>query len=120
MAASIKPNPIMRTLESKIIGRALLGINAEVAAFGVSLEFHTDFDLFREVVSEIPDKGSITALFDPRQSNINSNNGFWIKGVDQYGEIVHVQAMRVDDLGNQTIARGRSQSSKPNHGGCQL
>ena len=104
MATSIQPKFFEQTLHENSIDRALIDINAEVAECGVSLKLHTDFEVFRDVVAEIPDRGEITSLFNPDKSDIGRDNGFWIEGTDAEGQVVHVQAVRVDNLGAQSVA----------------
>jgi len=104
VAISIQSIKSVKAPQSESIDHVLIDINAEVAECGVSLKLHTDFNRFRDVVAGIPDRGEITSLFNPDKSNIGPDNGFWIEGTDAEGQVVHVQAVRVDDLGAQSIA----------------
>jgi len=104
MAASIQPIRPANAPQSESIDRVLININAEVAACGISLKLHTDFELFRDVVARIPDRGEITSLFNPDMSDIGPDNGFWVEGTDAEGQVVHVQAFRMDDLKGTSLA----------------
>jgi len=86
------------------LGRNILKLSAEISAFGVRPVYETDFDSFRETMIALPDRGSLTGIFDPSKCTIGPNNGFWIRGVNDAGNTVHAQAMRYDDLDNSTLA----------------
>ena len=43
-------------------------------------------------------------MYDAASSYVDRTNGFWIKGVDENGEIVHTQAVRMLDLCDVTLA----------------
>jgi hypothetical protein len=86
------------------LSRHRLELNRATKSFGVNSEYHTDFDHFRDVVEAIPGRGAITPVFDPRHCDIDAENGFWIKGTDDGGKVVHVQAFRFDDLTGSTLA----------------
>lgn len=70
---------------------------------GIWLEYHTDFDHFADINNGI-DKLPLWTPFDPTQSNVGALNAFWIKGMDNQGEIVHTQAVRFDDLTDTYLA----------------
>jgi hypothetical protein len=88
----------------KHISQTLLSLNASIAECGMTLKLHTDFDLFREVATSMPERGSVTTLFNPMEVAIGPENGFWIEGTDKEGKTVHVQAMRMDDLASNSLA----------------
>ncbi len=76
---------------------------SKAAAGGVRLELHTDFHQFAETVESL-NKGSLSPQFDQNVSNIGPVNGFWLKGLNSRGDIVQVQAVRVDDLDGDSLA----------------
>jgi len=86
------------------LGRHILELNKAAKSFGVHLEYLTDFNHFREVVEAIPGRSGITRIFDSHHCDIGPDNGYWIKGTDEEGQVVHVQAYRFDDLRDGTLA----------------
>ncbi|MDX1711412.1 MAG: hypothetical protein R3316_09790, partial [Rhodovibrionaceae bacterium] len=71
----------------------------EIAAFrGMRLSVEEDFDAFARVSRTAPGRAPITPMFDPERSDLGGGKAFWIKGVDEAGDVVHLQAARVDDL----------------------
>jgi hypothetical protein len=104
MATSYQPTRNSSNEQIAYIGRELRYISSSVAECGVTLKLHTDFKLFKEVASKIPDRGSITALFDPDKSSIGPHNGFWIEGTDESGQIVHLQAVKMNDFQDISLA----------------
>jgi hypothetical protein len=73
-------------------------IKQVAASKGVYLEIGTDFKSFCEIPNTQPLKGNIAPLFDPEFSSVSSANAFWVKGVNNKGEIIHTQAARLIDL----------------------
>jgi len=104
MVASNRPIKPIKAPQSVSINNVLVDINAEIAACGVVLKLHTDFNRFRDVVAKTPDREAVTSLFDPDLSDIGPDNGFWIEGVDAEGQVVHLQALRMDDLQGVSLA----------------
>ncbi len=83
----------------------LLQLEKAVNGYGVSLECHTDFSVFREIADSIPDISELTGIFDNRYCEIDASNGLWIKAFDGTGKVVHVQAIRHDDLTGTTLQK---------------
>lgn len=71
---------------------------------GVYIEVCTDFEEFQKVRSGQPDRSPLGPAFDASCSYIGPSNGFWVKGLDANGQIIHTQAMRLLDLSNTTLA----------------
>ena len=67
-------------------------------AHGIRLELCKDFREFRDVRSRLQDRTPLSPIFDPGFTDIGPGNGFWIKGTDEDGEIVHLQATRRNDI----------------------
>ena len=72
-------------------------------ASGLRLELSTDFDMLAAINPHL-EKLPLTPQFDPAVSDIGPINGFWLKGVDARGEVIHTQAVRFDDLRRTTLA----------------
>jgi len=64
----------------------------------------TNFHEFLQTVDAITDKGEPTPIFDVRHSDIGPANGFWLRGLDEDGNVMHVQAVRFDDLEDTSLS----------------
>ncbi len=71
---------------------------------GMRLEVSSDFEAFRCIRAMQPERPPISPLFDPHVCDIDANNGFWIKGTSDSGEIVHVQAVRLENMTDTSLA----------------
>lgn len=71
---------------------------------GIAVEVSCDFEAFRKIRVSQPKRLPISPIFDPHVSLIDEHNGFWIKGTDEDGEVVHLQAVSLQDLGAATLA----------------
>ena len=79
-------------------------IQNRVQSLGINLEVVSDFEELLDITrtsSEIP---PLYPMFDPSASFVSPENGFWIKGTNANGEIVHTQALRLLDLGAGSLA----------------
>jgi len=72
---------------------------------GITLELRTDFGYLVRLCETLEDKPYPTAMFNPLHHHIGPDNGFWIKGTDKAGDVVHLQAVRLDDLTGTNLAR---------------
>ena len=72
---------------------------------GIHLEFEQHFAQFLNVIQNNPDREELSPMFDPRYCSIGTDNGFWIKGVNENGEIVHLQAIRFNDLKQKSLSQ---------------
>lgn len=71
---------------------------------GITLELLSDFDRLRQVVAETEGRAPLTPIFDNTVSDVSGENAFWILGRCPRGSVVHVQAVRKDDLGEENLA----------------
>jgi hypothetical protein len=67
-------------------------------AKNIALELLDDFEQFRKVAEATEGRAPLTPIFDNRVSDVSSENAFWILGRDPNGAVVHLQALRRDDL----------------------
>lgn len=82
--------------------RRICEIEADAQACGLTnLYIDTDFLKYREHCERVGVHAH--KEFDPAISQILPDSGFWIHG-ERAGETVHLQAMRLDDLGTSTLA----------------
>jgi len=87
----------------RAIARCLDSYEAQAFAAGIHLELQTDFHHLAEINQHL-DKMPLTPQFDPMVSDVGPINGFWLQGIDSRGEIVHTQAVRVDNLEGTSLA----------------
>jgi len=71
---------------------------------GISLHLCKDFREFRDIRNAFDDRPPVAPIFDPNFTDIGPGNGFWIKGVDANGDIVHLQAARRHNIHGMTLA----------------
>lgn len=71
---------------------------------GVFLELGDDFDHLAQLCAQTASKAPLNAFFDPELVDLPAHRGLWIVGRDADGELVHVQAVRCDDLDWTTLA----------------
>ncbi len=70
---------------------------------GIQITLKTDFTKLKRV-SDGCEKLPLTPMFDPGKSVVGPANGFWMHGVDMAGETVLLQAARLYDLDDTTVA----------------
>ena len=85
--------------------RYIADLETQIRDIGIHLELRTDFGYLVRLSESLPGKPYPTAMLNPLHHHIGPENGFWIKGTDDNGEIVHVQAVRYDDLTGTNLAR---------------
>jgi len=71
---------------------------------GMTIEVSADFDAFRQIRLAQQERLPISPIFDRQVSELNASNGFWIKGSSESGELVHLQAVRLETLKDATLA----------------
>ena len=71
---------------------------------GITLEVSCDFAAFRRLRMEQLDRPPLSPIFDSQISDLNGSNGFWIKGIDGNGDLVHLQAVCLKNLGRAKLA----------------
>ena len=73
-------------------------------ARGLTLDVSTDFQEYRRVRAAQPERTNLSPMYDAACSYVDWTNGFWIKGVDENGDIVHTQAVRLLELSGISLA----------------
>lgn len=100
-----KENFTISPQEHARLSRKLSDLEVAMSTFDVRVECLTNFQDFRDTARQIPHRKEITAVYDIRQCDIGPNNGFWIKASDEHGQLVHIQAMRFDDLNETSLSQ---------------
>jgi len=72
---------------------------------GISLEYGSDFSEFRNIPFKQPDRHPVNPAFNPAYCDLGADNAFWLLGKNQEGEIIHTQAIKILDLGNENLQR---------------
>ena len=107
MNAIIQALNLDETVSSSTISQEIFSLMEEVQNHEgrhIRIEYLTDFQQLLRTVAGLADKGELTPIFNVEDSDIGPENGFWIQGTDDAGEIVHLQAVRFDDLSGTTLA----------------
>lgn len=90
--------------ELKVV-RFLTAQEARAKAASVTIEMSTDFVELQELVDGLEGREPLSPIFDWRRCRVDAENAFWIRGVNERNECVLLQAARIDDLGNKTLAQ---------------
>lgn len=107
MNAITKIDNSMATRSVPKFGPEIFDLFNEVQYFEdrkITIQYLTDFDDFLATTEAIEGKGDLTPIFDVRFSDISPENGFWLKGVDENGKVMHVQAIRFDNLEDKSLS----------------
>jgi hypothetical protein len=80
------------------IARYVAVIDRFAGDSGLNLEMCRDFGEFRDIRNSMTDRSPMSPIFDPSVTDVGPGNGFWLKGTDASGKIVHLQATRRSDL----------------------
>jgi len=76
----------------------------QAAELDVKIDICDNFKELQELVETTEGRAPLTPVFDWRYSNISSENGFWIKGTSSSGQLVHMQAARIDTTEGKSLA----------------
>jgi len=90
--------------ELKVV-RFLTAQEERAKAAGVSIEMSTDFAELQQLVDGLEGREPLSPIFDWRKCDVGGENAFWIRGLNDKGDCVLLQAARIDDLGNKTLAQ---------------
>ncbi len=82
---------------------SISGTRNIIEKYGVELEIGSDFESFQETSFLEAGKGHVAPMFDPARSNILTEPGFWMKGRDRSGRLMHTQAVKLIDLSEETL-----------------
>lgn len=94
------------------ISRYIADIDSFAQSKGIQLSIKTDFEHLWDLCKRLPGKPVPAVLFDPNTTDINPENALWVEGINGRGEVVHVQAVRCDDLTGTTLANKIDSLSK--------
>ncbi len=93
----------MRLSSKYALHRFLGEVENLVEAEELSISVSSDFTEYRKVRSLQEDRQQLAPMFDAKMGFIPSNTGFCIYCRNKEGEIVHTQAIRMHDLGEDSL-----------------
>jgi hypothetical protein len=79
-------------------------IRDRALSLGLELSVSTDFEELLALSDDDRELPPLYPMFNPAASFVSPENGFWIKGTNATGRIVHTQAMRLLDFGSDNLA----------------
>ncbi|GAA0781598.1 hypothetical protein E1180_21140 [Roseibium denhamense] len=82
---------------------AISYLQTKIGKTGLSLKESSDFTLFEKTVKATEDK-YLMEDFSPRFFDLHGATAFWIGAYDERGDIVSVQAAKVEDLLDRSLA----------------
>lgn len=82
---------------------ALALLQAHIAAAGLSLQESSDFIAFEQAIKGTEDK-YLMEDFSPRFFDLHGATAFWIGAYDRHGKLVSVQAAKVEELKDRSLA----------------
>ncbi|MDX8457144.1 hypothetical protein RFM98_30915 [Mesorhizobium sp. VK9D] len=71
---------------------------------GLHITMGDDFEEYVRITGRLPGKYPTYPNFHPEYSDLTHGKAFWIIGRDREGRVAHVQAMRLDELSNTSLA----------------
>ena len=71
---------------------------------GIRVECSGDFDALDAICKQDNSKAPLNAFFSPELVDTPAHLGLWISGYNEDCDLVHLQALRCDDLGWTTLA----------------
>lgn len=71
---------------------------------GLTIETGSDFSALEFFIRKQSERSALTSMFASSNNNLGEDTGFWIIGRSKNGELVHTQAIRLFDLGENSLA----------------
>ena len=87
-----------------LVSRYISNIDRSAGDAGLILEQCRDFTEFRDLRNAMTDRSPMSPIFDPSITDVGPGNGFWIKGTDADGKLLHLQATRRSNLEGVNLA----------------
>ncbi|WP_085905869.1 hypothetical protein [Kiloniella majae] len=95
----------------------LSAIKEQLEGYGIGIETSEDFEEFQSVCAGADRRHSISEPFSPEYFDILPKEGVWMRGYDHNGKTIHTSALRINDLGDVTLAEYWLKQLKRLHGG---
>ena len=86
-----------------VVAEALAALTGRIREQGLSLQESTDFQAFEEAVSRTEDR-YLMEDFSIRFVDLHASLAFWVGAYNGQGELVSVQAAKIDDLKDRSLA----------------
>jgi hypothetical protein len=94
--------------DAPLLSRFVLEADKAARAVGIRLFIRNDFDVLAALNDAETARGAwypLAQCFDPRHSDISAENGFWLAGEDDGGEIVCTNVARIHDWRETNFVR---------------
>jgi hypothetical protein len=88
-------------IDPLVLSRLIAAHQKKLAEMGIETRYGTNFDLLEELLP-IDDKTKLTPHFSTALNTYTEANAFWLGGFDSDGQLVALNASRLDDLGQET------------------
>ncbi len=95
----------MTVLETMGHSAIIRKLKEQIVETGMKLETGTDFQVFKEIVSQLPNKTQLGPRFDPENNDFDREAAFWIVGRNHAGQVVHTQALGLTNLHGRTLSQ---------------
>ena len=79
------------------VSRFIADLEYKIRKFGIHQELRICFGCLLRLSEKLEDKPYPTAMFNPLHHQTGPENGFLIKGTNDDGKVVRIQAVRYDD-----------------------
>ncbi|CTQ63837.1 hypothetical protein LAX5112_00084 [Roseibium alexandrii] len=93
------------------VAAATAVVKALIMGAGLTVRESSDFGLFEETIRKTEDK-YLMEDFSPRFFDLHGSTAFWIGAYDERGNVVSVQAAKVEDLQDRSLAEHWQQQQR--------
>jgi hypothetical protein len=93
------------------VSAAIALLQSRIEKAGLSLKESADFSLFEKTVRGTEDK-YLMEDFSPRFFDLHGATAFWVAAVNSHGNVVSVQAAKVEDLKDRNLAEHWQQQQR--------
>jgi len=103
--------PDIDNQETLDVSAAVAVLRSEILRNGLTVKESADFDAFEKTIRATSDK-YLMEDFSPRFFDLHGSTAFWLGAYDELGNVVSVQAAKVDDLKDRSLAEHWQQQQK--------
>ncbi|QDG77485.1 hypothetical protein FJ695_17315 [Labrenzia sp. PHM005] len=90
---------------------AIAAVQAKIESCGLSVKESSDFQLFEKTIRGTDEK-YLMEDFSPRFFDLHGATAFWIAAYNEHGNVVSVQAAKVEDLQDRCLAEHWKQQQR--------
>lgn len=92
------------TLVASRVDQEIDAIRTALRSKGLHLRIGRDFEFFADAIRETPGRSRLHSQFDPDGDMHGASDAFWIAGFSEDGDLLHSQALQLQELGGRSIA----------------